>query len=153
MSFVGEIAQELEKPGDGEQDQRPCPRGHFCGKRAHVDAAHDRPKEVVTAYFERWFDAFLIAVREIASETCRPVLSGAGDLWKRCEADYRPGFKAQVRVRLKTWFEEQPSRSMHNAIEDGMQRAWIDNVVQPLEDALGTAVPKNDLFNESEGAT
>jgi hypothetical protein len=44
-----------------------------------------------------------------------------------CEADYRPGFKAHVRERLKAWFEEQSPRSMHTAIEDGTQRAWIEN--------------------------
>jgi hypothetical protein len=53
-----------------------------------------------------------------------------------------------VRDHLKVWSEKQSPRSMHNAIEEGMQRAWIDNVIQPLERALGTALPKNDLFNE-----
>jgi hypothetical protein len=78
------------------------------------------------------------------------VLSEAGDLWTRCEADYRQGFKAHVKGHLKKWFEEQSPRSMHAAVEEGMQRAWTDNLVEPLERALGTALPKNDLFSQRQ---
>jgi transcriptional regulator with XRE-family HTH domain len=98
---------------------------------------------------ETWLDGFLVAVREIASETCRPILSDSGDFWSRCESDYRTGFKMHVRGHLRKWFEEQSPRSMHAAIEDGMQRAWIENVIEPFERALGTALPKNDVFSEA----
>jgi hypothetical protein len=51
-----------------------------------------------------------------------------------------------VKGHLKRWFEERAPRSMHTSIEEGMQRAWTEGVIQPLEKALGTALPKNDLF-------
>jgi hypothetical protein len=76
------------------------------------------------------------------------VLSEAGDLWARCEADYRTGFKANVKGHLKKWFEEQSPRSMHTAIEEGLQRAWTQKLIRPLEKALGTAMPRNDVFDE-----
>src|SRR5260370_8115831 len=69
---------------------------------------------------ETWFDGFLVAVRTIASEACRPVLSEAGDLWSHCEADYRDGFKMHVRGHLKRWFEEESPRSIHPAIEQAI---------------------------------
>lgn len=97
---------------------------------------------------EGWFEDFLTAARTISAEVCRPVLSEAGDLWARCEADYRPGFKARVSEHLKKWFEEQSPRSMHVAIEEGLQRAWTQHVIRPLEQALGTAVSRNDVFDE-----
>ena len=53
-----------------------------------------------------------------------------------------------VKGHLKEWFEERAPRSMYVAIEEGMQRAWTDKVVRPLERALGTALPKNDPFGE-----
>jgi len=96
---------------------------------------------------EKWFDAFVVAARTVATETCRPVLSKAGDLWSRCDADYRTGFKLHVKGHLKRWFEEQSPRSMHESIEEGFQRAWTNNLIRPLEEALGTAVPRNDIFN------
>jgi hypothetical protein len=96
---------------------------------------------------EKWFEAYLVAARTVASETCRPVLSKAGDLWTRCEGDYRRGFKVHVRDHLKKWFEEQSPRSMHVSVEEGFQRAWTENVIRALEDALGIAVPRNDVFN------
>jgi transcriptional regulator with XRE-family HTH domain len=97
---------------------------------------------------ESWFDSFLVAARTISAEVCRPVLSEAGDLWARCEADYRPGFKNHVIGHLKTWFEEQSPRSMHSAIDEGLQRAWTQNLIRPLERALGAAAPRNDIFDE-----
>jgi hypothetical protein len=96
---------------------------------------------------DKWSDSFLQTARTIAAETCRPILSKAGDLWIRCEADYGPGFKASVKDHLKRWFEEECPRSMHAAIEEGFQRAWTENLVRPLEEALGTATPRNDLFS------
>jgi hypothetical protein len=96
---------------------------------------------------DKWFDTFLVAARTAAAEVCRPVLSKAGDLWSRCEADYKPGFKAYVKGHLKRWFEEQSPRSMHASIEEGFQRAWTENLIRPLEEALGTAVPRNDMFS------
>jgi hypothetical protein len=95
-----------------------------------------------------WFEGFLVEARTIAAEVCRPILSQAGDLWSRCEADYRSGFKMHVKGHLKQWFEERSPRSMHAAIEDGLQRAWRQNLIRPLEEALGTALPRNDLFSE-----
>jgi transcriptional regulator with XRE-family HTH domain len=97
---------------------------------------------------DTWFDSFLVAARAVAAEVCRPVLSEAGDLWARCEADYRRGFKDHVRGHFKTWFEEQSPRSMHTAIEEGLQRAWTRKFIRPLEAALGTAMPRNDVFDE-----
>jgi transcriptional regulator with XRE-family HTH domain len=99
---------------------------------------------------DTWFETFLLAARTSASEVCRPILSEAGDLWTRCEADYRQGFKMYVGGHLKRWFEEESPRSMHVAIEEGLQRAWTEHVIQPLERALGTALPKNDLFSERQ---
>jgi hypothetical protein len=96
---------------------------------------------------DKWFDAFLVAARTVAAETCRPILSTAGDLWSRCEADYRSGFKGYVQGHLKCWFEEQSPRSMHVSIEEGFQRAWTENLIRPLEEALGTAAPRNDVFS------
>jgi len=96
---------------------------------------------------EEWLDAFLLAARTVATETCRPILSKAGDTWSLCEADYRTGFKLYVKGHLKHWFEEVSPRSMHASIEEGFQRAWMDNVIRPLEEALGTAVPRNDIFS------
>jgi hypothetical protein len=55
-----------------------------------------------------------------------------------------------VRGHLKKWFEEDSPRSMHTAIEDGLQRAWTENIIEPLERALGTALPKNDFFSETQ---
>jgi hypothetical protein len=72
----------------------------------------------------------------------------AGDLWARCEADYRSGFKEHVRRHLKKWFEEQAPRSMRAAIEEGLQRAWTQKLIRPLEKALGTAATRNDVFDE-----
>jgi transcriptional regulator with XRE-family HTH domain len=97
---------------------------------------------------ESWFESFLVAARTVSAEICRPVLSAADDLWSRCEADYRTGFKGYVKGYLKKWFEEQSPRSMHNAIEEALQRAWTENVILPLEKVLGTALPRNDLFSE-----
>jgi transcriptional regulator with XRE-family HTH domain len=96
---------------------------------------------------ETWLESFLTTARTISTEACRPVLSEAGDLWARCEADYRPGFKANVKAHLEKWFEEQSPRSMHTTIEDGLQRAWAQNLIRPLEEALGTALPRNDVFD------
>ena len=97
---------------------------------------------------EAWFESFLVAARTISAEVCRPVLSEAGDLWARCEADYRSGFKEHVRRHLKKWFEEQAPRSMRAAIEEGLQRAWTQKLIRPLERALGTVTPRNDVFDE-----
>ena len=97
---------------------------------------------------DTWFESFLVAARTVAAEVCRPVLSEAGDLWASCEADYRRGFKEHVRWHFKTWFEEQSLRSMHTAIEEGLQRAWTRKLIRPLEAALGTAMPRNDVFDE-----
>ena len=97
---------------------------------------------------DAWFESFLIATRTVSAEVCRPVLSDAGDLWARCEADYRTGFKAHVKAHFKEWFEELSPRSMHAAIEEGLQRAWTQRFIRPLESALGTAVPRNDTFEE-----
>jgi transcriptional regulator with XRE-family HTH domain len=97
---------------------------------------------------EAWFESFLVAARTVSAEVCRPVLAEAGDLWARCEADYRGGFKEHVRRHLKKWFEEQSPRPMHAAIEQGLQRAWTQRLIRPLEEALGTAVPRNDVFEE-----
>jgi transcriptional regulator with XRE-family HTH domain len=99
---------------------------------------------------DAWFDSFLLATRAIASEVCRPVLSEAGDLWRRCEEDYRHGFKVHVRGHLKKWFEEDSPPAMRAAIEDGLQRAWMEHVIEPLERALGTALPKNDIFSGAQ---
>ena len=101
---------------------------------------------------ECWVEDFLTAARTISAEVCRPILSEAGDLWARCETDYRPGFKARVSGHLKKWFEEQSPRSMHVAIEEGLQRAWTQYLIRPLEQALGTAVSRNDVFDELETA-
>ncbi len=97
---------------------------------------------------DAWFETFLLAARTIASETYRPILAEAGDVWARCEEGYRPGFKMHVREQLKKWLEEDSPRSMHTAVEDGLQRAWTENIIEQLERALGTALPKNDLFSE-----
>jgi hypothetical protein len=97
---------------------------------------------------EAWFESFLVAARTIAAEVCRPVLSEANDLWARCEADYRTRFKEHVRRHLKKWFEEEAPRSMRTAIEEGLQRAWTQKLIQPLEKALGTVVIRNDVFDE-----
>jgi transcriptional regulator with XRE-family HTH domain len=97
---------------------------------------------------EAWFESFLVSARTVAAEVCRPVLSEAGDLWASCEADYRTGFKEQVRRHLKEWFEEQAPRSMHVAIEEGLQRAWTQKLIRPLERALGTVATRNDVFDE-----
>jgi hypothetical protein len=35
---------------------------------------------------------------------------------------------------------------MHMAVEDGVQRAWAQQFIRPLEEALGTAMPRNDVF-------
>ncbi|MFN3351753.1 helix-turn-helix domain-containing protein [Pseudorhodoplanes sp.] len=96
---------------------------------------------------EKWFENFLAGARTVAAEVCRPVLSEAGDLWTRCEADYRTGFKGHVQNHLKKWFEEQAPRSMHAAVEEGLQRAWTNHVIRPLEGALGTAKARNDKFD------
>jgi hypothetical protein len=97
---------------------------------------------------ETWLDSFLVAARTVASESCRPILSQAGDVWTRCEGDYRQGFKNYVRAHLRKWFEEQSPRSMYAAIEEATQKAWTKNFIEPLERALGTALPKNDLLSE-----
>jgi len=97
---------------------------------------------------EAWFESFLVAARTVSAEVCRPVLSEAGDLWARCEADYRSGFKEHVRRHLKKWFEEQAPRSIHAAIEEGLQRAWTQKLIRPLEKALGTVATRNDVFDE-----
>jgi transcriptional regulator with XRE-family HTH domain len=96
---------------------------------------------------DAWFESFLIASRTVSTEVCRPVLSEAGDLWTRCEADYCTGFKEYVKGHLKKWFEEQSPGFMHAAIEEGLQRAWTQKLVRPLEQALGTAIPRNDAFD------
>jgi hypothetical protein len=96
---------------------------------------------------DAWFDGFLVAARTTATEACRPVLSESGELWGRCEGDFRRGFKTHVQRHLKKWFEEQSPRSMHAAVEDGIQRAWALNLIRPLEEALGTAMPRNDVFD------
>jgi hypothetical protein len=101
---------------------------------------------------DAWFESFLVAARSIASEACRPILTEAGDLWTRCEQDYQRGFKMYVRGHLKRWFEEESPRSMHAAIEEGLQRAWTENIIEPLENALGTVLPENDLFSEIRGS-
>jgi hypothetical protein len=36
---------------------------------------------------------------------------------------------------------------MHQAVEDGIQRVWAQQVLRPLEAALGTAVRRNDIFD------
>jgi hypothetical protein len=97
---------------------------------------------------EAWFESFLVAARTISAEVCRPVLSEAGDLWARCEGDYRSGFKEHVRRHFKKWFEEQAPRSMRAAIEEGLQRAWTQKLIRPLEEALGTVATRNDVFDE-----
>jgi hypothetical protein len=97
---------------------------------------------------EAWFESFLIAARTVAAEVCRPVLSEADDLWARCEADYRTGFKEHVRRHLKKWLEEEAPRSMRAAIEEGLQRAWTQKLIRPLEAALGTVATRNDTFDE-----
>ncbi len=97
---------------------------------------------------EAWFESFLVAARTISAEVCRPALSEASDLWARCEADYRSGFKEHVRRHLKNWFEEQAPRSMRAAIEEGLQRAWTQKLIRPLEKALGTVANRNDVFDE-----
>ncbi len=97
---------------------------------------------------ETWFESFLIAARTVAAEVCRPVLSEAGGLWARCEDDYRTGFKEYVRRHIKKWFEEEAPRSMLAAIEEGLQRAWMQKLIRPLEKALGTVATRNDVFDE-----
>jgi hypothetical protein len=57
---------------------------------------------------EAWFETFLVAARTVASEVCRPVLSEAGALWARCEADYRTGFKEHTRRHLKNILRKKP---------------------------------------------
>lgn len=97
---------------------------------------------------ESWFDSFLVSARTIAAEVCRPVLSEDDDLWSRCEADYRSGFKDHVRKHLKKWFEQEAPRSMASGIEEGLQRAWTQKLIRPLEHALGTAAARNDAFEQ-----
>ena len=97
---------------------------------------------------ETWLESFLVAARTIASEVCRPVLSEAGDLWARCEEDFRVGFKGHAQTHVKRWFEEQAPRSMHATIEERIQRAWVVNFLRPLEEALGSAMPRNDVFDQ-----
>jgi transcriptional regulator with XRE-family HTH domain len=97
---------------------------------------------------EAWFESFLVAARTVSAEVCRPVLSEAGGLWARCEADYRSGFKEHVRRHLKKWFEEQGPQSMRAAIEQGLQRAWTQKLIRPLEKALGTVATRNDVFDQ-----
>lgn len=77
-----------------------------------------------------------------------PILSEDDDLWARCEADYRTGFKDHVRKHLKKWFEQEAPRSMFAGIEEGLQRAWTQKLVRQLEQALGTVVARNDVFGE-----
>jgi len=97
---------------------------------------------------EAWFESFLVAARTVAAEVCRPVLSEADDLWARCETDYRAGFKEHVRRHLKKWFEKEAPRSMRAAIEEGLQRAWTQKLIRPLEEALGSIATRNDVFDE-----
>jgi hypothetical protein len=37
---------------------------------------------------------------------------------------------------------------MSAAIEEGLQRAWTQKLIRPLEKALGTVANRNDVFDE-----
>jgi hypothetical protein len=91
---------------------------------------------------EAWLEAFLVSARTIAAEVCRPVLSETGDLWTRCEADYRTGFKEHVRRHLKKWFEEQAPRSMRTASEEGQQ---VVSKKDRFEDCFATDLERAEV--------
>lgn len=81
-----------------------------------------------------WRTAFLDAVRRAGDLTFRPVLGDDSDFWAKCEAKYGRGlpYRQEIAQMLEEWFEREDHQHLHTAFEDRVQKAWQQEVLEPL---------------------
>lgn len=81
-----------------------------------------------------WRATFYETVQHSGELTFRPALEDDDELWSACEDKYGKGlaYRREVAQLVEDWFEGEEHEHLHAAFEDRVQKAWQQEVLEPL---------------------
>jgi hypothetical protein len=97
-----------------------------------------------------WRATFFETVRHSGELTFRPALEDDDQLWSTCADMYGKGlpYRRDVAQLFEEWFEDDKHEHLHTAFEDRVQKAWQQEVLEPLARAWSQSSESPSLLPE-----
>lgn len=105
-----------------------------------LEPAHPLVQELIRT-MDTWRFRFRSSAAEVGRSVAMEVLYNASSLWWECASSYgypssRSGlpFREWVADKLEAWCEDSAQKPLWAEIEDGISRAWEEQVIGPLHE-------------------